>query len=293
MNMLMDIYLGDVEQNICGLADNIVNYAMDIAKTMLTYNPQEFAKQSGVWQTITDINDKIIPIGSALLALFFIIGFCENCMDVKEELNLELCLKLFIRIGIAEYFVVNSIDIVLALFGFTTNLAGLSTNEIVAYSFMTKTAPYISDCSNIERIGLLFIIPIYFMIAIGTAAVIIITVFIRFLKIWVAVPYGTLAFSTISSGSHWLNGTVSAFIKYLLSVLLEAFSMGIGLSIGLRFAIKDSKSSIFTIFKFNSEGYGNFQTVLLNITYSAISLIIMMLLRTSQKIVGKVLALDR
>ncbi|MDE6252583.1 MAG: hypothetical protein K2M78_08090 [Lachnospiraceae bacterium] len=294
MNMLMGIYLGDIEENICGLADSIVNYAIDIAKTMLTYNPQKFAEESGVWTTITNINNKIIPIASALLALFFFIGFCENCIDVKEELNFELCLKLFIRIGIAEYFVVNSIDIVLSLFSFTTNLAGLSTNEIVRYDFVTDVTPYISDCSNAERLGLLLLIPILFIIAIGTAAVIIITVLIRFFKIWIAVPYGTLAFSTISSGSHWLNGTVSAFIKYLLSVLLEAFSMGIGLSIGLKFAIKGSANSIFKIVEFNSEGYGNFQTVLLNITYSAISLmIIMMLLRTSQKIAGKVLALDR
>lgn len=281
----------DAAKAMLDIIEVIFNYMMNLSITLLSKNPQNFAKESGVWETIEGINKQIIPIASALLALFFFIGFCENCIDVKEELNFEMCLKLFIRIGIAEYFVVNSIDIVVALFNLATNLAGISTAEMNIACEGYNIA--IDDMEWWQ--SLIFIIPLLFLfiIAISSATVVLMTVFMRFFKIWIAIPYGTIAFSTISSGSHWLKGTVSAFIKYLLSVLLEAFSLGIGLSIGIKFIF--GEQSVLKLSGLISDSdFSAFAGGLIIVADSAISFVMLvMLVRTSQKIAGKVLALDR
>lgn len=293
MDMLMAFRLGDTELEIVEAIEKIFSYALNMAVGLLGKDPKAFAGELGAWDIITGINSKIIPVACALLTLFFLIGFCENSINVKEELNLELCIKLFIRIGIAEYFVINSIDIVIALFEFTTGLSKFSMADLESFEYTTiGIGGDIEATTNTGRIVLLFILAIFFMVAVACSAVIIITVYMRFFKILIAIPYGTFAFSTVSSGSHWLNGTVSAFIKYMLSALLEAFSMGIALKIGIGII---SHGGVLKVYNLISEfSFTPFSSALVRISGSVVDLLMLvMILRTSQKIAGRVLALDR
>lgn len=293
MDMLMLINLTDIEKEIVDVIEKIFSYALNMGGGLLGKDPKAFAGELGVWDTITGINSKIIPVACALLTLFFLIGFCENSIDVKEELNLELCIKLFIRIGIAEYFVINSIDIVIALFDFTTGLAIFSTADLESFEYKTIGIDGNIEATTIAgRIVLLFMLAIFFMVAVLCAAVIIITVYMRFFKILIAIPYGTFAFSTVSSGSHWLNGTVSAFIKYMLSALLEAFSMGIALKIGIGMI---SHGGVLKVDNLISEfSFTPFPSAMVGISGSVVDLLMLvMLLRISQEIAGRALALNR
>ena len=54
------------------------------------------------------------------------------------------------------------------------------------------------------------------------------TVYFRFLKLLVLVPFGALAFST-TGGNRMVSSTAVSYSKYFLSVLLEAVTMALAI----------------------------------------------------------------
>ena len=57
--------------------------------------------------------------------LFFVIGFCAESIDVKDEMRFESILRMLIRLGLAEWFVANHVTIMKAFFTSIGNLVGL------------------------------------------------------------------------------------------------------------------------------------------------------------------------
>jgi len=60
------------------------------------------------------------------------------------------------------------------------------------------------------------------------AAMLVLTVYTRFLKLFVVLPLGTLAFSSFS-GDREIAHSSSAYFKYVLGLALEAAAMGLAL----------------------------------------------------------------
>lgn len=57
--------------------------------------------------------------------LFFVIGFCSESIDVKDEMRFESIFRMLIRLGLAEWFVANNVTIMKAFFTSIGNLVGL------------------------------------------------------------------------------------------------------------------------------------------------------------------------
>ncbi|MFR5740456.1 MAG: hypothetical protein ACLUEN_00285 [Coprococcus sp.] len=55
-----------------------------------------------------------VGVGSSLVVLFFVIGFCSESVDVKEDMRFEVILRMLMRIGIAEWLVANNVTIMKA-----------------------------------------------------------------------------------------------------------------------------------------------------------------------------------
>ena len=66
-----------------------------------------------------------VAVGSSLVVLFFVIGFCSESIDVKDEMRFESILRMLIRLGLAEWFVANNVTIMKAFFTSIGNLVGL------------------------------------------------------------------------------------------------------------------------------------------------------------------------
>ena len=54
-----------------------------------------------------------------------VIGFCAESVDVKDEMRFESILRMFIRLGLAEWFVANNVTIMKAFFTSIGNLVNL------------------------------------------------------------------------------------------------------------------------------------------------------------------------
>ena len=59
------------------------------------------------------------------MILFFVIGFCSESVDVREEMRFEVILRMLIRLGLAEWFVANNVTIMKAFFTSIGNLVNL------------------------------------------------------------------------------------------------------------------------------------------------------------------------
>ena len=79
------------------ILDNIVDWLVEQINTLLNINPKEWAESMNIWDNITMMYDNVLPVASALLVLFFLIGFCENTIDVKEEMEFKTVLFLFMQ----------------------------------------------------------------------------------------------------------------------------------------------------------------------------------------------------
>lgn len=72
-----------------------------------------------------DIEPTFVAVGSYLVVLFFVIGFCSESVDVKEELRFEAILRMLMRLGIAEWLVTKNVTIMRAFFTSVGRLVGL------------------------------------------------------------------------------------------------------------------------------------------------------------------------
>lgn len=231
--ILAAVSLWEIEQDLTGIVNDIFYKLMDKVIRLLTTNPKVWAQENGIWGTIEGINNSVITIACQLAVIFFLIGFCEQAINVKENISLITFFGIFIRIAITEYFIVHSLDIIYWLFEVTSSLVGL-TNVKNFYINQIGLVDHIYDMNAVSNVVFLFPTIIYLIVVPACGAMILIMALKRLFKIYLAVPYGSLAFSTIASSSREISQTMPGFVKYMLSVLLEAFSLAVALQIGMR-----------------------------------------------------------
>ena len=100
------------------------NNQTDLVFSLLGQSPANF-KGGEPWQIIMNLQPLFVAIGSSLVVLFFVIGFCAESVDIREEMRFGTILKMFMRIGIAQWLVVNSITILKAFFTSIGNMVKL------------------------------------------------------------------------------------------------------------------------------------------------------------------------
>ncbi len=74
------------------------------------------SRAGGPWAVIEGIEPVFVAVGSSLVVLFFVIGFCSESIDVNDEMRFESILRMLIRLGLAEWFVANNVTIMKAFF---------------------------------------------------------------------------------------------------------------------------------------------------------------------------------
>ena len=107
----MDIFsLGGVILDLLQTVVDFWNDKVSLVFELLGQSPTSF-KGGGPWGVITGIEPIFVAVGSSLVVLFFVIGFCSESVDVREEMRFEVILRMLIRIGIAQWLVVYNVDI--------------------------------------------------------------------------------------------------------------------------------------------------------------------------------------
>ena len=105
----MDFFkLGDKILDLLNMVFGFWNNQVSLVFALLKESPVNF-KGGGPWGVISGIEPIFVAVGSSLVVLFFVIGFCSESVDVKEEMRFEVILRMLIRLGLAEWFVANNV----------------------------------------------------------------------------------------------------------------------------------------------------------------------------------------
>ena len=225
----MDIFkLGDKILDLLSIVFGFWNKQVSAVFALLGQSPVQF-KGGTPWSLIEKINPIFVAVGSSLVVLFFVIGFCSESIDVREEMRFEVILKMLIRLSIAEWFVANNVTIMKTIFSSVGALVGLLTSVTPAeLKIDSAQADVIKNLGFGESLIMLILAALMSAVIIICGFFLIYTVYFRFLKIMVVVPLGSLAFSTMG-GNRMVANTAVTYFKYFLSVVFEAVSMALAI----------------------------------------------------------------
>ena len=221
----MDIFkLGDkilaLLEAVFGFWNNQISLIFDL----LGQSPDAF-KGGGPWNVIAGIEPIFVAVGSSLVVLFFVIGFCSESIDIREEMRFEVILRILIRLGLAEYMVANNVTIMKAFFTSIGNLVGLlSAGNRTELKIAKEQADIIKDLGFGESLIMLILAALLSLVVIICGFFLLYTVYFRFLKLLIIVPLGSIAYSTMS-GNRMVAHTAVTYSKYFLSVVFEAVTM--------------------------------------------------------------------
>ncbi len=225
----MDFFkLGDKILDLLQMVFGFWNNQISIVFGLLGQSPVQF-KDGGPWKVIEGIEPVFVAVGTSLVVLFFVIGFCSESVDVKEEMRFEVILRLLIRLGLAEWFVANNVTIMKAIFTSVGNLAGLlAAGKGTELKIESGQAEVIKNLGFGESLIMLILTALLSLIVIICGFFLIYTVYFRFLKLLVIVPLGAIAFSTMG-GNRMVSHTAVSYSKYFLSVVFEAVTMALAI----------------------------------------------------------------
>ena len=225
----MDIFkLGDEILALLEMVFGFWNNQVSLVFSLLGQSPVNF-KGGGPWAVIQRINPIFVAVGSSLVVLFFVIGFCSESVDVKEEMRFEVILRLLIRLVLAEWFVANCVTIMKAFFTSIGNwvnmLAGGSASTL---SINSTQADVIKNLGFGTSLIMLILAALLSVIIIICGFFLIYTVYFRFLRLLVIVPMGAIAFSTLG-GNRTVSHTALTYCRYFLCVCFEAVTMALAI----------------------------------------------------------------
>ena len=194
----MDIFkLGDNILALLKMVFGFWNNQISLVFAMLGQSPVNF-KGGTPWNAISKIEPIFVAVGSSLVVLFFVMGFCSESIDIKEEMRFEVILRILIRLGLAEWFVANNVTIMKAFFNTVGNLVkALSSNETNKLVIDKDQAKIIEGLGFGESLIMLIFAAFMSLIIIICGFFLIYTVYFRFLRLLIIVPIGAIAFSTL------------------------------------------------------------------------------------------------
>ena len=225
----MDIFkLGDKILALLEMVFGFWNNQISLVFSLLGQSPVNF-KGGEPWAMIESVTPVFVAVGSSLVVLFFVIGFCAESVDIREEMRFEVILRMLMKLALAEWFVVNNVTILKAFFATAGNLVNaLSSGKTTLLVIDDVQADIIRNLGFGESLIMLILAALLSVIIIICGFFMIYTVYFRFLRLLIVVPLGPIAFSTMG-GNRTVSHTVVAYCKYFLSVCFEAVTMALAI----------------------------------------------------------------
>lgn len=227
----MDIFkLGEKLLELLEMVFGFWNNQVGLVFALLGQSPVHF-KGGSPWALVEGVEPVFVAVGSSLVVLFFVIGFCSESVDVREEMRFEVILRMLIRLGLSEWLVANNLPIMKAFFSAAGNLVNaLSAGNYATLAIDSAQAEVIKGLGFGEGLIMLILAALLSVIVIICGFFMVYTVYFRFLRIMVIAPVGSIAFSTLS-GNRSVANTAAAYAKYFLSVVFEAVTMALAVMV--------------------------------------------------------------
>jgi|GEM_PF-1140933 hypothetical protein len=204
-------------------AQTIFNWAVNSCETLLGITPQAYG-DSIAWTKVMDsVYPIFLTIGSALLTFFIIYGFCRESVDLKNSFTWESMVRLLIRAFLANGLLLGIRAIAARILTLSSGLATDILGTGATINLTNSTHFSISLFGGMIGSFIGFILVAYACVC---GCVLIYTVYSRYFKIMMMLPFAPVAMSTIAGGQE-TGRTASAWFRTFLAASLEIVAIGI------------------------------------------------------------------
>lgn len=212
------------------VGNTIWNVMLSLIGVTAGQTPMSFSELTWTYIT-TEIYPWSFMIGTTLLNLFFFIGFVRQINNFRQNFTMEILVEACIRLLFANGLMVAAVLIMSEIFQMAGILAGgLLLDD--SLTFVQNNIDAGSVLAFTSMFGLLWGI-IYLVVCIVCSFMIFLTVYGRFLQLYLLVVTGPLALPTLPGGSG-LSQTAYSWIKTFLSKTFEIFIIALSIVIAAK-----------------------------------------------------------
>ena len=207
------------------ISSAIWNIVMTVCTGIMTTTPQGFSVDT--WEYVqTELYPWALAIGVMSMDLFIMIGFFRAVGNFKENMTVELMIEALIKVVILNVLLVKGLDVIKKIFKMASAMAGTAV--------MIEPPSFFTGDVDIGSIMFFWIYGLfYFLVAIVCAFLILITMYSRYIKLYILIVTFPLAMPTITGG-RGVEGTAYAWMKSFLSNTFEIVVIALAIAIAGR-----------------------------------------------------------
>jgi len=203
------------------LGVHIWNWALSLMGMVASTTPQEFATDAWAYTTTT-VLDFSMGVAAALLNIFYMVGIIRLSTNLKEAFTLEVLTDNMIKMLLGNLLILNGKDLIVILF---------DTASIASSTFLLEVRSFAQSDVDAGSVMFNFVFGIIFMVvSIVCAAMIFLTLYNRYLWLYMLVAVYPFAFCTLPAG-RGVNSTASAWIRTFISKTFEIVVIAFAVSI--------------------------------------------------------------
>lgn len=187
----------------------------------------------GAWGTVKTIYNMFYGIGVSLVALYFVMGWLRESIDIKRNFTLENIFMFFIRFILTISVISGGMRLISEMLRLSALLANeigmnINTNYQTDHIFANITEGLSGgDCFGIGILCLFGGI-IGMLVIIVSSITMLVSVLKRFYKIFMCIPFAPVALASFAGGQGLSQSGISwikTFLGYCLEIVIIAISL--------------------------------------------------------------------
>lgn len=224
---------------IYALWNSLINETYRILLLLPTDKPTDDIDLSDVNYALNSINSIFVAVATSLLVLFFLIGFCSETTNVREEMRFDTIARYLVRLIVAEYFTIHNKKILMQILkvckAFCKQLKKFFNLKDAKLHISADEKKAIEALGFLESILVLIVVVIIGAIILFMGISVVWTVYTRFLKVCLMIPFGALAFATMAGPQGGeVSRISSSYIKAFLSNAISSIVIAVALIFGIK-----------------------------------------------------------
>ena len=221
---------GDWCADVLDTGTKYYNKFIAFAYELVTKDIKDGAFQQ-FWDVIDFMNSVFVVIASTMLVMMFFYTLYESSMETRTEVSMWRTVFDYIKLLIANVLIANSLNIVIAIFKFGTNIAVYAIRTTAGNAIIANKDAGITDgdrmmfergVSGLSGFFVFIIAIIGAVVMIASAAMIIMEIFKRFFKIFTLIPFASLSFATVMLPDNKGGEMFRGYIKNVLATAIES-----------------------------------------------------------------------
>lgn len=194
------------------VGNSIWNFIMSLVGTTAALTPKQFSSYTWAYVT-TEVMSWTLTIGAAMLNIMFMIGIIRQTTNLKDNFTMETFVESMFKVMLGNFLHLNGTYLMKLLFSMASGMAA---------GFLVSTPPSFEQMDQDLGSELFYLCfgLIYMIVAIVCAGMIFLTVYSRYLNLYLLVATGPIAWSTIPAG-HGVSSVASSWIRTFFSKCFE------------------------------------------------------------------------